>query len=122
MLITLAYENYENFLEQLKLKSDCIDMDFSLNDNPRCFLTIEVENTTSVKHKLGSIINASALGKIGIVVGYSEGAYKTLTRIRKYLDLLKSVGKISYSSDNVIIIKRRDFISELIRARGMSCR
>jgi len=38
-----------------------------LNQNPRCFVAIEVENTTAcdVKHLLGSVTNCSLLAKIG---------------------------------------------------------
>ncbi|HMA35703.1 MAG TPA: hypothetical protein VKY74_14655 [Chloroflexia bacterium] len=42
------------------------------NPNARCFLAIEIEKTTSTKHVLGGILNASALGRIAIIVAWYD--------------------------------------------------
>jgi hypothetical protein len=39
------------------------------NRNPRCLVAIEVEHSTSSKHILGGVTNASMLGLLGVVIG-----------------------------------------------------
>lgn len=86
-------------------------------DNPRCFMAIEIERSTGTKHRMGSIINAGALGKVGLVIGIGEDAYNSLIRIRKYISLLRSVGKISYEPKNVLILKYEETINVLSEFR-----
>jgi hypothetical protein len=62
------------------------------NRNPRCLIAVEVENTTSSKHILGGITNASMLGLYGIVVG-SDRHIAKVRRIHAYACKLKQVGK-----------------------------
>jgi hypothetical protein len=47
------------------------------NKNPRCLLSIEIEDQTSVKHKMGSLINAASLGMFGIGIGYEPKGLRT---------------------------------------------
>lgn len=86
-------------------------------DNPRCFMAIEIERSTGTKHRMGSIINAGALAKVGIVIEIGDSAYNSLIRIRKYLYLLRSVGKIRYEPKNVLILKYEDTIDALSQFR-----
>jgi len=66
----------------------------NLNANPRCFIAIEVENTTArdVKHLLGSITNCSFLAKIGIVIVFDE-YLDYAKRLLAYLAFVKRVKK-----------------------------
>ena len=82
-------------------------------DNPRCFIAIEIERSTGTKHRMGSIINAGALGKVGIVVGLGNSAYNSLIRIREYLKILKGLGKTKYEPKNVLILRYTDFVGTL---------
>lgn len=78
--------------------------ELSPNPNPRCLIAIEVVFSGSSKHMLGDIINASALGKYGIVVG-SEDKVTALRRNLEYLKILEEVGKPHFRADNLIVLR-----------------
>jgi len=89
-----------------------------LNQNPRCFIAIEVENTTArdIKHLLGSIINCSFLGKIGLVVVFEE-YISYAQRLLQYLAFVKRVKKTKKELfRNVFVISKTD-ISSLLGIR-----
>jgi len=109
MLIERAYQKYRRLLELLKSRSDSEDKTLEPNENPRCFLVIEVEDKSSRKHRLGSIVNASALGKIGIIVASNQRVFESLVKIRKYLEFLERVRKTRSAPENIIIITRENF-------------
>lgn len=86
-----------------------------LNKNPRCFIAVEVENTTArdIKHLLGSIINCSFLGKIGIVVVFDE-YLGYAQRLLQYLGFLKRVKKTKKELfRNVFVISKSTFVDLL---------
>lgn len=88
------------------------EANFDFNPNPRAFVVVEDEiNSPTRKHRLGSIINASLLGKVGIVSG-GPVTYTSLCRIRNFLGW---VGKRKgmYVGTNVIVIEKRKSISVL---------
>jgi hypothetical protein len=74
------------------------------NRNARCFIAIEVENEVSRKHLLGGAVNAAALGRIGVVVGWTESKLKALIKLQAYWDFLGSVGKNTYRTTNLLIL------------------
>ena len=65
----------------------------TFNRNARCFMAIEIEKSGSRKHMLGDIVNASALGRIGIIIAWDEFVMKAFFRQLKYFSFLQSVGK-----------------------------
>lgn len=80
----------------------------NLNKNPRCFIAIEVENTTAqdIKHLLGSIINCSFLGKIGIVVVFDK-YLPYAQRLLQYLAFVERVKKTNKELfRNVFVISK----------------
>ena len=79
------------------------------NENARCLLCIEIEGTGSRKHCLGDLINASALGRVGILVARSEKMLKAFLRQREYLRFLGSVGKNTLKTDNTLILSTEQF-------------
>ena len=65
-----VYIEHTTILNYLKMDQN---INFEFNTNPRCFIAIECEDQNiSPKYLIGSIINASALGKVGIVVAMNE--------------------------------------------------
>lgn len=112
-LILHSRERYKDIIDNLQSHSDFIERELDFNDNPRCFIAIEFENSTSQKHKLASIINSSAIGLLGIIVVPTENIFNKVNRLRRYLELLEGVGKISYSPNNVLIIIEESFIDVL---------
>ncbi len=75
------------------------------NQNARCFLAIEVEKgNIAAKYLIGSALNAVALGRIGLVVCWSDVRLGDLLRIREYLAFLASVEKNTFSVDNLLIV------------------
>ncbi|MGB9809474.1 MAG: hypothetical protein ACPLSA_05470 [Caldanaerobacter sp.] len=113
-LIEEAYQKYKSLLELLKSRSDSKDKVLKPNENPRCFLVIEIEHKSSRKHRLGSIVNASALGKIGIIVASDQKVFESLVKIRKYLEFLDHVQKTRCAPENIMIITKENFL-EILR-------
>ena len=102
--------------ERLRLERRLFE--FKLNENPRCFLVIEKEKETKQKHILGSIVNASALGLVGIIVA-DDGdnderpRYRRLTKIRRYLRFTTIVKKTAGVANNSIILPKEEFLNIL---------
>ena len=76
------------------------------NQNARCFLSFEIENTSTKKHIMGSLINASSLGRIGIGIAFNQSVKRTFLRIMNYLAFLKRVEKNTYDTTNFLIITK----------------
>jgi len=79
------------------------------NRNARCFIAIEVENESSKKHLMGSIVNAGALGRVGILIAWQEKVLRAAIRMREYFDLLKQAGKRTFNMSSVIILNQEQF-------------
>lgn len=88
-----------------------------LNKNARCFIAIEIENQVSRKHLMGGVINASFLGRIGIVIGWSDEKYRALLKLLNYVDLINDIKDRSINLENVIILNREQFESQF---RGLT--
>lgn len=97
----------ENFRDQLEITP--FERLFALNQNSRCLFAIEIENTNSKKHFMGSLINASSLGRVGIGVAFTESAFRTFSRIIHYLDFLRRVEKNTYDTRNFLVLRRQQF-------------
>ncbi|PCH90817.1 MAG: hypothetical protein COB85_09900, partial [Bacteroidetes bacterium] len=76
------------------------------NQNARCFIAFEIENSSSKKHIMGSMINAASLGRVGVGVAFNDSVLRTFVRILNYLGFLKRVEKNTYDSTNFLIITK----------------
>jgi hypothetical protein len=85
------------------------------NWNSRCFMAIEVENKSSRKHLMGGAVNAIALGRIGIAVGFDEGKHKAFLNLNRYFEFLQQVDKPTIRTHNLLIISREQLIKILCR-------
>jgi hypothetical protein len=94
----------ENWLHEIHIPS--LEDLIHKNENARCLIAFEIENWTTKKHIMGSMVNAASLGRIGIGVAYNEAVERTFVRIMNYLAFLKRVGKNSYDTTNFLIITK----------------
>jgi hypothetical protein len=83
------------------------------NINARCFLAVEVENKVSRKHLMGSAINASALGKIGLLIAFSNEKFEAIKKLEKYFSFLKDASKNTFNTDNLLILNKDQFLEYL---------
>jgi len=96
--------------------SGCRDfIEHSANRNARCFIAIEIENENSRKHLMGSIINAGALGRLGILVAWQEKVLRAAIRMRAYFDFLQEAEKRTFNMNNVIVLSRNQLAASLGR-------
>lgn len=77
------------------------------NKNPRCFIAIEIEASKTRKYMIGDIVNAVALGRIGIIVTEDDARCRAFLRILVYLNFLYRAEKTAYNSQNVIIVTKK---------------
>lgn len=83
------------------------------NWNGRCFIAIEIENSVSRKHLMGGAINCSALGKIGIAVGYNDEKHRAFLNLYRYFRFLQDVEKPTFNTSNLLIISRDQLLEIL---------
>jgi len=120
-MINSVYSNFLPLIEIWRENSDIKNIELRPHDNPRCFLVIEIENKSSRKHRIGSILNASAIGKIGIIVAWDDKVMISLSKIRRYLNFLKDVRKLSEDAfQNVMVIERDVFLRTLKQQRHLT--
>lgn len=85
------------------------------NQNSRCFLAFEIENRVSRKHLMGGAINAAALGRVGIAVGWTEEKVRAFVKLRTYLLYLASVGKNTFHPINLLVLSREQLVKTIER-------
>ena len=113
--INNAHRQFHSFIRDLKQISG-IRLE-AYNENPRCLIAIEIEKRGTRKHMLGDIINASSIGKIGIIIPWDDKAFNAFERIKRYLDFIKTVKKTSYGPKNLLMIPKtrlKNFLENFI--------
>jgi len=113
-MLAFHHENIEKL--SFEVAQTSWDDLFYTNQNARCFLAIEIENEVSRKHLIGGAVNASALGRIGIVVAWNEEKLKAMVKLRRYLNFLTRVKKNSFNTENLIILDPPQLIDCIIRS------
>ena len=73
--------------DDLTLNRD-IDSINGANPNSRCFLAIELVHSGSRKHRIGDIVNACSLGRVGIIIAWDASIQKSFFGIARYLNFL----------------------------------
>jgi hypothetical protein len=76
------------------------------NYNARCFMAIEIENFVSRKHLMGGAINASALGRFGVVIPWSNEKLRAFVKLVRYLHYLRYAEKNTFDTSNLLIVSR----------------
>lgn len=79
------------------------------NDNARCLICVEVEDTGDEKHMIGDLVNASALGRVGLLIARSDIAFRSFLRQRVYLRYLADVGKNTFKTNNALVLTAEQF-------------
>lgn len=110
-LSQLWMHHRENVLRYGGVTVTALDTALRVNWNARCFLAIEIENKVSRKHLMGGAVNAAALGRLGIVVGWTEDKVRALVQVRQYLAFLGSVGKPTIIVENLLILTREQVLA-----------
>ncbi len=82
---------------------------FHFNYNARCFICIEIENEVSRKHIIGGLVNASALGRIAVLIAWTPEKLKAFIKLKNYLKFLSSVEKNSFKTANILILSKDQF-------------
>lgn len=114
--INLAYEKYNDFFNAINNIAVVKFNEDNLNPNPRYLVAVEAGGSGNMKHLLGDIVNASILGKVGLVVGTNRDMIKKYVSIIEYLNFAYDVGKIKQHFDNVAILEQDlmiDFFSKI---------
>jgi hypothetical protein len=83
------------------------------NPNPRCLLAIEVVYSGSSKHIMGDMLDPSALGLYGLVVG-DEVMLPKIRRIGQYVERLAELEKSPELFANLVTLSTAKFDSLLV--------
>ena len=109
----LIEKHNQNVEEPEKTSFDAIA---SFNENARCLLCIEVEASGTRKHCLGDLVNASALGRIGLLIARSQKVLRIFVRQRVYLRYLADVGKNTFKTNNALVLTEEQLDESLASA------
>jgi len=102
-------EKHNQNVEAEEVEQTSFDAIASFNRNARCLLCIEVEESGTRKHCLGDLVNASALGRIGLLIARSQQVLRIFVRQRVYLRYLANVGKNTFRTDNALVLTAQQF-------------
>jgi hypothetical protein len=119
-LTKVSREFINNLLQSFKANSkkfsfephvpvDCEALN-NVNENARCFMAIEIEKSGTRKHRLGDIVNACSLGRVGVIIAWDSTALKSFLKIAEYLSFLKSKLKPTYETKNLIVVSKEQFL------------
>jgi molybdopterin/thiamine biosynthesis adenylyltransferase len=120
----------DNLLHSFKLNSKHFSFERAIpddyrtlnmvNSNARCFMAIEIEKTGTRKHRLGDIVNACSLGRMGIIIAWDTQFLKSFLKITEYFNYLKYKMKPTYETGNLIITTKEQFLESLTLNQQLS--
>ncbi|HEX9255180.1 MAG TPA: hypothetical protein VF938_06530 [Candidatus Angelobacter sp.] len=79
------------------------------NENARCLISIEIEEGGSCKHCVGNLVNASSLGRVGLLVARTDKVLRRFLRQRAYFQFLEEVGKNTFKTANALVLSEAQF-------------
>ncbi len=112
----IKYHNQNILKKYPTIKPVDIDTLCEVNNASNCLFWVEFDNTGSRKHILGSMINASMFGKIGIVVGFNneeDNFHELHLKFYQYIEQKVKTRSISRFHHNIIILKPVQIITSL---------
>lgn len=62
---------------------------------------------------MGGGVNAIALGRVGIAVGYTNEMHRAFMNLCRYFEFLREVGKPTINNRNLLIISREQLVEIL---------
>jgi hypothetical protein len=83
------------------------------NQNARALILIDLVRKKSSKHVLGSIINASLLGKVAIMVAWDETRFESLKQQLDYIQHLYKMRLFGYKPRNLLIFEHNQLLEIL---------
>ncbi|WP_366345992.1 hypothetical protein [Paenibacillus amylolyticus] len=84
------------------------------NHNARCFMSIEIEHMVSRKHLIGGAVNASALGRFGIIMPWSDEKLRAFVKLIRYFQYLKYAEKNTFDTSNLLIVTKEQMDNAII--------
>ncbi|MEM3713962.1 MAG: hypothetical protein QXF82_03325 [Nitrososphaeria archaeon] len=108
----LFRENSKNFSFCSEIPTDCNELN-KINQNARCFMAIEIEKSGSRKHRIGDIVNACSLGRVGIIIAWDLSVLRSFLKITEYFSFLKGKRKPTYETRNLVIVSKEQFSESL---------
>jgi len=111
-LLQSFIKNSKGFSFERQIPVDCGALN-NVNKNARCFMAMEIEKSGTRKHRLGDIVNACSLGRIGVVIAWNSSTLRSFMKITEYLSFLKDVLKPTYETRNLVIVLREQFLKSL---------
>ena len=111
LIDNLIIHHIENTKDKFNFEHEEINFDLleRHNYNPRCFMAIEIENNVTRKHLMGSAINAASLGRLGIIIPWTEEKLRALVRMRDYLKFIYDRKRKKFDITNLLIIAKEQF-------------
>jgi len=107
--INNAFRNHNELFHKLGITVPEEDT----NQNPRCLIAIEIEDSNKGKHMLGNIVNASLLGKVGMIVTLKDEFLRAAMDVAKFLRCAHKIGKTQLRISNVLVCSWRELEKRL---------
>jgi hypothetical protein len=111
-LISFHLQNVRTVLDSGEVFENLLETNF----NARCFIAIEIEKSGSRKHLMGDAVNASALGRVGIALGWNENRLRAFLNLRRYFLYLARVKKNTFNLANLLILHQEQLLEAVHQA------
>jgi hypothetical protein len=101
-------DSFKYFNDKNLRENDCLFSPSKLiiNKKASSLIAIEIENQVGQKHSLGSLLNVSLNGKIGILIGWKVEKMKSIIQQIKSLKYKENINK---AFNNVLILSPGQF-------------